>query len=110
MEQIAMDDDDYDLLIDIHRQTMIEIEATLSGMENIVSTLPLLTIEDLEPHRGLIIQHLEEMLSRMKNLRDDDDGASADSSHSGENNDENVGGVEENEVCGHLSYFVYCNL
>ena len=63
MAQSDTDDETSDHLINISCQTMIKIEATLSETENRVSTLSLLTREDFEPYRGLIIQHLEAMLS-----------------------------------------------
>lgn len=110
MAQSATDDENSEHLIDISRRTMIEIEATLSETENIVSTLSLLTREDFEPYRGLIIRHLEEILSRMKNLGDDGDGARTDSTHSEENDDENVEGVQGNKVCRYFGYLLYLDL
>jgi hypothetical protein len=76
---------------------MIEIEGSLSELKKTVSAWPLLTIEGLEPYQGLIVQHLEEMLSWMKELCHNDE-VKTDSVYSGENNNKNVEDVGENEV------------
>ena len=59
-----MDNENPDHLINMCHQSMIEIEGSLSELKETVFTWLLLTSEGLKPYQGLIVEHLEEMLSQ----------------------------------------------
>lgn len=95
--RIIMDNDQLNHLVDMRRRSMIEVEKSLSELKQTVSAWPALTGDDLEPERGLMVEHLDDMLSCLEKLGGDDE-VQTNSGVSGEDDDHTADDVSENEV------------
>ena len=84
-------------MVDDMRQSIIKVEKSLSELKETVSAWPALSGDDLEPERGLMVEHLEYMLSCLDNFCGDDE-VQTNSGISEENDDHPVDDVGENEV------------
>jgi hypothetical protein len=68
-----MENENFDHLVNMRRQSMIEVETSLCELKTTVSAWPLLSSEGLEPQRGLMVEHLEDMLTCLEDLCADND-------------------------------------
>jgi hypothetical protein len=101
-----MENENLDHLVNMRRQSMIEVETSLCELKTTVSAWPLLSSEGLEPQRGLMVEHLEDMLTCLEDLCADNDDSRTGSvvSRTGsvvsrEDDDHTPEDVGGNEVC-----------
>jgi hypothetical protein len=85
-------------IVDTCRQSIIEVEKLLYEMKQTVSAWPPLSGEEFEPERGLMIEHLEDMLSCLDGVCDDD-GSQTGSVLSREDDVHTADNLSDNEVC-----------
>jgi len=84
-------------MVDDLRQSIIKVEKSLFELKETVSAWPALLGDDLEPERGLMVEHLEDMLSCLDNFCGDDE-VQTNGGISGENDDHPIDDVGENKV------------
>jgi hypothetical protein len=92
-----MDDDQLNHLVDMRCRSMIEVENSLLKLKETVSAWPAFPGDNLEPERGLMVEHLEDMLSCLEKFCGDDE-VQTNSGVSGEDDDHTADDVSENEV------------
>ena len=83
---------------------MIEVEESLSELKKAISAWPSLTSKGLEPQQGLMIMHLEDMLSCLEQIGSEDDDTQTNSNVLGEDAEHREEDMGENEVPISLLY------